>query len=130
MPGKAIVVLNSENSARDLLDKHGANFSERPSLPMLHEFVASTFVVLQTRQLTLTLLRIGWGDVLTFTSYSDPVFSKKRKFSQQPFTRQNVSKYQPLQEEEVSVLLKNILDEPDLFDRHLHQYADRRGKGH
>ena len=51
------------------------------------------------------------------------MFSKKRKFSQQPFTRQSVPKYQAIQEEEASVLLQNLLDEPAEFDRHIHQYV-------
>ena len=64
--------------------------------------------------------RIGWGKILTFTSFSDESYVKKRRLIHQSFTRHKVADYRPIQEEETIVLLHNLLENPDDFDDHFH----------
>ena len=48
-------------------------------------------------------------------------YIKQRKITQLAFTRKNIEKYKTAQDEEVSILLQSLLDDPDNLDRHLHR---------
>ena len=57
--GKTIVVLNSENAAKELLDRRGANYSERPSFALLHAYVSRTSLAVP--QSRLNIFQSGLG---------------------------------------------------------------------
>ena len=39
LPGKSVIVLSSEEAAKELLDKRSANYSRRPLFPLLSAYV-------------------------------------------------------------------------------------------
>ncbi|KAI0340696.1 cytochrome P450 [Trametopsis cervina] len=98
--GKTIVVLNSEKAASELLDQRSAIYSDRPSFPIFE--------------------RIGWKDGVTFLPYG-PEFIHQRRYLQQSFAKSEVQGYRHIHEEEISVFLKNLLEDPQDFDRYAHQ---------
>ena len=59
---------------------------------------------------------------MSLMSYGD-AYLKQRRLIQPPFTHKAVAQYRPIQDEEVTVLLHNLLKDPAGFDRHLHRYA-------
>ncbi|KAJ5274090.1 hypothetical protein N7478_009215 [Penicillium angulare] len=97
-----IVVLNSVESAHELLDKRGANFVDRPR-----------FVVYEV---------MGWGVTLTFLRWS-PRFRLHRKLLQQSLTQSACKPYRPIQLEEARRAIKAILRKPHDWEFLLRQFS-------
>ncbi|OIW32645.1 putative cytochrome P450 oxidoreductase [Coniochaeta ligniaria NRRL 30616] len=102
MLGRSIVVLNSIEAARDLLDKRGANFADRPR-----------FVLFEV---------MGWGITLTFLRWS-PRFKLHRKMLQQSFTQTACKAYRPVQVEEARRASRAILHDPQNWEMLLRQFS-------
>jgi len=102
MLGRSIVVLNSIEAARDLLDKKGANFADRPR-----------FVVFEV---------MGWGITLTFLRWSSR-FKLHRKMLQQSFTQTACKAYRPVQVEEARRAAKAIMHDPQNWEVLLRQFS-------
>ncbi|KAK0642229.1 cytochrome P450 [Cercophora newfieldiana] len=102
MLGRSIVVLNSVEAARDLLDKRGANFADRPR-----------FVIFEV---------MGWGITLTFLRWS-PRFKLHRKMLQQSFTQTACKAYRPVQVEEARRAAKAIISSPQNWEMLLRQFS-------
>lgn len=102
MLGRSIVVLNSIEAARDLLDKKGANFADRPR-----------FVVFEV---------MGWGITLTFLRWS-PRFKLHRKMLQQSFTQTACKAYRLVQVEEARRAAKAIMHDPQNWEILLRQFS-------
>ncbi|ORX94815.1 putative O-methylsterigmatocystin oxidoreductase [Clohesyomyces aquaticus] len=100
--GQPIIVLNSVRSATDLLDKRGANYSDRPR-----------FVLFEV---------MGWGMTLTFLR-TGPKFKMHRKVLQKTFQKSSVVQYRPLQEKETRVLLEGIMRSPGDWEMLLRRFA-------
>ncbi|KAL0571956.1 hypothetical protein V5O48_010008 [Marasmius crinis-equi] len=86
-----IVVLNSMESAHELLEKRSQNYSCRPPFPVVDT--------------------MGLGRMLGFLQYGKQ-FSKIRKTFQQHFSRQESFTYMPIQLEEARLLVKHLIDDP------------------
>ncbi|KAI0933847.1 hypothetical protein AcV5_005883 [Taiwanofungus camphoratus] len=93
--GRPMVILNSLQAANDLLDKRGANYSDRPRFPL--------FEIL------------GWEGTVTFLRYGEQFF-KQRRLLQQYFSKQNCVQFRHIHTEEARRLLRNLLQRPQDFD--------------
>ncbi|KAF7545642.1 hypothetical protein G7046_g9514 [Stylonectria norvegica] len=102
MLGRSIIVLNSVQAARDLMDKRGANFADRPR-----------FVLFEV---------MGWGVTLTFLRWS-PRFKLHRKLLQQSFTQSACKSYRPIQVEEARRAVRAIIRRPTDWEIHLRQFS-------
>ncbi|CAH0045051.1 unnamed protein product [Clonostachys solani] len=102
MLGRSIIVLNSVQAARDLMDKRGANFADRPR-----------FVLFEV---------MGWGITLTFLRWS-PRFKLHRKLLQQSFTQSACKAYRPIQIDEARRASRAILRSPDNWEMLLRQFS-------
>jgi cytochrome P450 len=100
--GRSIIVLNSVEAARDLMDKRGANYADRPR-----------FVLFEV---------MGWGVTLTFLRWS-PKFKVHRKLLQQSFTQSACKAYRPIQVEEARKATKAIIQRPGDWELLLRQYS-------
>ena len=100
--GRDIVVLNSVEAARDLMDKKGANFADRPRFALFEV--------------------MGWGITLTFLRWS-PRFKLHRKLLQQSFTQSACRSYRPIQVEESQRAVKAIFARPKDWELLLRQFS-------
>ncbi|KAH8114930.1 cytochrome P450 [Phellopilus nigrolimitatus] len=99
--GRPIIILNTVEAARDLMDKRSANYSDRP-VSILHGDM------------------INWR--YQFVPYGDR-FRTQRRFIQQYLNSHAVVSFRPLQAEQVSILLKNLLNIPEEFRHHINQMS-------
>lgn len=100
--GRSIVILNSVEAARDLMDKRGANFADRPSFALFEV--------------------MGWGVTLTFLRWS-PRFKLHRKLLQQSFTQSACKAYRPIQLEEARRAARAIARAPQNWELLLRQFS-------
>lgn len=100
--GQDVIVLNSVESAIDLLDKRGANYCDRPR-----------FVLFEVMGFSMTLTFLRWG----------PHFKMHRKILQKSFQKSNIVQYRGLQERETLVLLKRIVRQPEEWETLLRRFA-------
>ncbi|KAF8177313.1 cytochrome P450 [Mycena galopus ATCC 62051] len=93
--GQTMIIVNSLKVAEDLLETGGANFSDRPVMPMGGEL-------------------IGFNNLLVMSQYGDRV-RKERKLFHQLFgnSASIVTQFGPLLTSEVHKLLRNILNSPE-----------------
>ncbi|KAI9902695.1 hypothetical protein N3K66_002047 [Trichothecium roseum] len=89
--GQPIVVLNSLQAARDLLDKRGANYSDRPRFTLLGV--------------------MGWGRTLTFLPFGK-LWKMHRKFLQTSFSSTNVRQWHDLQTREARKSVASLVHDP------------------
>ncbi|KAJ8690632.1 hypothetical protein PTI98_012043 [Pleurotus ostreatus] len=101
--GKEMIILNTLQAARDLLEKRSAIYSDRPRSVLLEELM-------------------GWQDATTNMRYG-PRFRKHRRFAQQTFNRGAVRSYQPLQHQEMGILLNSFASDPTSFVQHFRRYG-------
>lgn len=100
--GQPIIILNSVQAAVDLLDKRGANYSDRPR-----------FVLFEV---------MGWKATLTFLRWG-PRFRLHRKVLQRAFSPTSCVAFRDLQERETHTLLRGILKSPDAWEIVLRRFA-------
>ncbi|KAG7451643.1 cytochrome P450, partial [Guyanagaster necrorhizus] len=100
--GQPIIVLNSVKAAIDLLDKRGSNYCDRPAFHLFEE--------------------MGWEGTLTFLRWG-PRFQRNRKLIQSSFTKRQIVKYQELQTREARVLVRNLIQSPEEYDRLIRRFA-------
>ncbi len=100
--GQDVVVLNSVQSAVDLLDKRGANYCDRPR-----------FVLFEV---------MGWRKTLTFLRWG-PEFRMHRRILQKSFQKSNIVQYRALQERETLVFLQGLLHRPNAWETLLRRFA-------
>ncbi|KAH9886920.1 cytochrome P450 [Cubamyces lactineus] len=97
------IVLNSIESAKDILDKRSARNSDRPRMIFFGEMV-------------------GQAGSLPFLGYGDR-FRKVRKWLYDGVnSKEKLQSYQQLQRRAVIILLRNLLQTPDRFMDHTHLY--------
>lgn len=100
--GQPVVVLNSVQSAVDLLDKRGSNYCDRPR-----------FVLFEV---------MGWRATLTFLRWG-PRFKLHRRVLQRAFSPTSCVAYRSLQEREARTLLRGILASPGSWETILRRFA-------
>ncbi|PPQ90193.1 LOW QUALITY PROTEIN: hypothetical protein CVT25_001373 [Psilocybe cyanescens] len=135
-----MLVLNSLQAARDLLDRRSAIYSDRPRFVLLSElFVIYLFLVPRLPYLSLKYdnFRMGWSSASTHyvclllvplyahlsLRPSGPRFRKHRRFINQVFNHRAVAAFRPLQKKETIILLEAMSQTPDSFVDHFRRYA-------
>ncbi|TDL27032.1 cytochrome P450 [Rickenella mellea] len=98
------IILNSIVDAKELLEKRGANYSDRPRMMLLREVMG---------------LR-----GLTFLPYRDR-FRQNRRLIQQFFNPRASAQFRPAQKLQVMILLNHLLQAPEDFLRHIQRWASR-----
>ncbi|PCH37258.1 cytochrome P450 [Wolfiporia cocos MD-104 SS10] len=98
-----VVILNSVQEARDLLDKKSAIYSDRPRTVLYDEIM-------------------GWDSGLVFMKYGER-WKKHRRWAQNAFNdKAALRSYLPLQQREVHTLLSGLRDTPGQFAEHIKRY--------
>ncbi|KAJ7611277.1 cytochrome P450 [Roridomyces roridus] len=88
--GQTMVIVNSLKIAEDFLDVRGANFSDRPIIPMGGELM-------------------GFNNVLSISQYGDRVRTERKLFHQLFGTRVSIlNQFGTLIESEIKQLLRNV----------------------
>ncbi|KAG4252722.1 hypothetical protein FPRO04_02505 [Fusarium proliferatum] len=100
--GRSTVVLNSADVARDILDKKGANFCDRPQFTLLEV--------------------MGWGKTLTFLPFGER-WQMHRKLLQTSFSNTNVRQWHSLQITEARRTIRNIIKKPETWETSLRRLA-------
>ncbi|KAI5115931.1 hypothetical protein M0805_002081 [Coniferiporia weirii] len=101
--GRHALIINSAEVACELMERRGANFSDRPHFYLLGDV-------------------LGWGKMLTFLPYGNR-FRTQRRLMQQYFNSQAVVAFRPYQIEEIKTLLKNLLGSPENFVHHINRMS-------
>ncbi|KAJ7123429.1 cytochrome P450 [Mycena epipterygia] len=91
--GQTMVIVNSLKVAEDLLDVRGANFSDRPVIPMGGEL-------------------IGFKNVLPMAQHGDRVRKERKLFHQLFGTQTTIKQFVPMLSSEICKFLQNILQKP------------------
>ncbi|KAH0584388.1 hypothetical protein H2248_009927 [Termitomyces sp. 'cryptogamus'] len=97
-----MIVLNSIEAAVNLLDKPGANYSDKPR-----------FVVYEL---------VGWVRSITLTPYGKR-FHKLKKMFQEHLELSKASTYRPIQIQEARVLLQSSLSNATSVDKALPRFT-------
>jgi len=101
--GQPLVVLNSFEAAKDLLEKRGVIYSGRPRLVLLSELM-------------------GWGDVLVHQD-PGPRFRKHRRIVQEWFSARALTRFASLQKQEVYMTLSHLGNSPENLFEHIKRFA-------
>ena len=94
MFGQTIIIINNVEIAEDLLDVHGANFSDRPMLQMAGELS-------------------GFKNALALCQYDDRVRRERRLFHKLFGTQVSVKQLEPLISTEVQRFLRSVVASPE-----------------
>ncbi|KAJ1303433.1 hypothetical protein OPQ81_011624 [Rhizoctonia solani] len=103
--GQHIIVLNSIDTAVDLLDKRSANYSDRPNLTMLNDEDL-----------------MGWGENTVTRRYDDS-WRRARRLIHQRFSKAAAEELWPTQEQEAHEFLKKLLEDDTRFMRTFREAA-------
>jgi hypothetical protein len=98
------MVLNSFETAMDMLDNKSTIYSDRPILPVAGEL-------------------IGWKNVMTLLPYGDRLRRHRKNFHSVIGTRAAVGVYNEVEEIETRRFLKRVLSTPDQLQAHVRQYV-------
>ncbi|KAK3325975.1 putative O-methylsterigmatocystin oxidoreductase [Apodospora peruviana] len=90
--GTRWIVLNSLESALELLEKRGSNYSDRPRFVMFEE--------------------MGWSPTLTWLRWGSKC-QLHRRVLQPPFTRSKVTQFEGKQRKEALIFCKAMIDRPE-----------------
>ncbi|THH08833.1 hypothetical protein EW145_g2433 [Phellinidium pouzarii] len=101
--GQPMIILNTAEAARDLMEKRGANYSDRPTTTLLGKM-------------------INWGNMLAFVRYGDR-FRAQRRFVHQYLNSQASASFRPAQTQQAKILVKNLLKNPTDFRKHINRMS-------
>ncbi|KAH9038276.1 cytochrome P450 [Lactarius hengduanensis] len=101
--GSHIVILNSIKAANELLEKRSSIYSDRPHLVVLQELFGMDYHI--------GLVRYG------------PAWRHSRREFQANLRPADLEEYQPLEQQAVHRLLRNLLSTPDNFMQHFRHMA-------
>lgn len=107
--GQPTIIINSPQLATEILSKKSAIYSSRPHLTMACDLV-------------------GWKDVLVLLKYNDKFKACRRMLQGVIGTRASVEKFRDTLEEESSLMLRRILDEPENFVGPVRKYVLRSNR--
>ncbi|KAJ7769577.1 cytochrome P450 [Mycena maculata] len=97
--GQEVVILNTFESAAELLEKRSAIYSDRPTLFVAREILTD-------------------GLFFTFVQYG-ALWRKMRRAAQQTFRKDGVKDFWNIHEAEAAVLAKSLVDSPAEWEAHL-----------
>ena len=100
--GQPMIVVNSAQTAMDMLDKKSAIYSDRPVMPMGGELV-------------------GWKDTLVLVPYGERFRNYRKFFHQVIGSNSSVSLFYHIEELETHRFLKSVLKTPDELVTHIRQ---------
>ncbi|KAL5498334.1 hypothetical protein ACEPAH_2476 [Sanghuangporus vaninii] len=98
--GRPMIIVNSAQAARDLMEKKGAIYSSRPRMEVMGEMM-------------------GWSNTLPFLKYGER-FRKHRRMMQQHFNAKAVAAFRPIQQGQVNRFLHGLLTNPDNIQKQVH----------
>ncbi|KAI0742416.1 cytochrome P450 [Daedaleopsis nitida] len=98
------IVLNTLGGARDLLDKRGANYADRPRMVLQGDM-------------------IGQDTSTAVMQYDDRLRKRRRWLHEALIKTTALTTYQPVRQRELHILLRNLLETPDAFIEHLYRYV-------
>lgn len=97
--GQRLVILNSHKAAKDLLDKRGEIYSDRPVVPVFK------------------IMGVDWWNIV-FTSYSHE-WRAQRRVSDRSLRPSAALLYRPMQRRYTHDFLKKLLHRPEALDEHI-----------
>ncbi|KAL3594210.1 hypothetical protein FPOAC2_08515 [Fusarium poae] len=100
--GRSTIVLHSAEVAKDILEKKGANFCDRPRFTLLEV--------------------MGWGKTLTFMPFGKS-WQMHRKLLQTYFRNTNIRQHHDLQRNEAHRTVKAIMARPGTWQTSLRRFA-------
>ncbi|KAF5364320.1 hypothetical protein D9756_000610 [Leucocoprinus leucothites] len=98
--GQPLVIINSAQVARDILDKKSAIYSDRPTLQMAGELV-------------------GWKNTLVLLPYGDRFRRYRRLFHKLIGSTAAMKQFNPIEEAEALRFLRRVLYDPDNLSMHI-----------
>ncbi|KAI0264165.1 hypothetical protein BC834DRAFT_970895 [Gloeopeniophorella convolvens] len=107
VPGDVIVILNSHKAAKDLLEKRGDIYLDRPRIPFFE--------------------MMKWEWFLGLARYSDS-WRAGRRFLDGGLRPAAALKYRPMQKEKTHLFLRQLLANPQDFRDHIEQCASSHKK--
>ncbi|KAF8259263.1 cytochrome P450 [Lactarius quietus] len=96
--GQVIVVLNTTKATKDLLEKRGDIYSDRPIIPIFQ--------------------MMGWDWLVPFSRYTE-FWREGRKLLDRGLRPGAVATYRPMQQTRARVLLTRLLTSPDKWEEHI-----------
>ena len=112
--GRVIIVLNSAKATKDLLEKRGEDYSDRPVIPF-YDMCELRFGAPSSQLITS---RMGWGWFLPTARYGEP-WRQGRKLLDRSLGPGASAAYHPMQESKARVLLTRMLKNPEDWEAHV-----------
>ena len=118
--GQHIIILNSFEVINDLFEKRSSNYSDRKKMTMLSElYVSHSF---HLKELVKNAVRCRMNFIISMSKMPyGSWWRKHRRLIHEHFHRNAVTKYQPIQRQEVRAFLRRLLVTPDDFFHHIRQ---------
>jgi cytochrome P450 len=118
--GKRMLILNSLEVITDLFEKRSSNYSDRKSMTMLSElYVSHSFTL---KKLVQNAVRCRMNFIISMSKMPYGLWWRNhRRLFHEHFHRNAVTKYQPIQRQEVRAFLRRLLVTPDNFLHHIRQ---------
>ncbi|KAF7342919.1 O-methylsterigmatocystin oxidoreductase [Mycena sanguinolenta] len=102
--GRSMIILDSYQTALDLLDKRGVIYSDRPKFTLFE--------------------LLGWTPDLGLLSYGTKAQSIQRQMHQSYLSRHKIADFKPMQTQEARTLVQNLLESPPkLYERFMSRFA-------
>ncbi|KAI0724641.1 cytochrome P450 [Fomitopsis betulina] len=103
--GHRMIVIDSQDVARDLLEKRGARYSNRPRMVRINEV-------------------IGWDPSLMTLQYKTESFRRQRRWLRGTFGEKHaVRQFAALQQRETCVFLLGMISTPDAYAMHVRRFV-------
>jgi hypothetical protein len=118
--GQHFVILSSLEVITDLFEKRSSNYSDRKKMTMLNELYVSHSFHLKELVKNAVRCRMNFSISMSKMPYG-LWWRKHRKIFHEHFHRDVVTKYQPIQRQEVQAFLRRLLVTPDNFFHHIRQ---------
>ena len=118
--GETIVIINSMEIARHLLDKRGAIYSDRPAVPAYEVFVSHPVSINLMFLESSIYLRMKYDHFITVTRYNR-YWRICRKITDHSLRQSAAMAYRPMQTRKVAEFLAKLLHTPDQVLDHIKQ---------
>ena len=118
--GQHFVILSSLEVITDLFEKRSSNYSDRKHMTMLNDLYVSPSFHLGGFLKNTNRGRMNWSMSMALMPYG-PWWRRHRRLFHEYFHPNAVTKYQPIQRQEVQAFLRRLLDTPDDFLHHIRQ---------
>ena len=118
--GQHFLILGSLEVITDLFEKRSSNYSDRNHMTMLNELYVLHSLQLKELVKNVDRCRMNWSINMAHMPYGF-WWRRHRKLFHEYFHRNAVTKYQPIQRQEVQAFLRRLLVTPDDFFHHIRQ---------